>query len=161
MERLLRGAFARFQRCGVSRAGTAKFDWRESRGHPDGSLYSALTTQRVANPQLFLFRDLQSSYSLLSLCSMPLRHAGEYSLCQDGERILPAPSSGPVARARRSMRSVRPVFRSRSEKTCSAWRPVASIAVMLRARSTTTAANFLRSFVSSASLSVVPNKNDP
>jgi hypothetical protein len=77
--------------------------------------------------------------------------ANEFCLLHHPGRLL----------ARRSMRSVRPVFRSRSEKTCSAWRPVASIAVMLRARSTTTADNFLRYFVSSATLSVVPNKNDP
>src|SRR3984885_10398635 len=70
----------------------------------------ALTMQHVENPKLFLFRDLQSSCSLLSPCLTPLPHAGECSLCQDGAQIRLAPASGRVARAPRRGEECVPFF---------------------------------------------------
>ena len=73
---------------------------------------------------------------------------------------------GPVEQLRRlfaapQSSSVRPDFRNRFANTSSAWRPVASIAVILRSRTITTAGNLLRSVVASASFSVVPNRKGP
>ncbi|MEZ5420368.1 MAG: TolC family protein [Vicinamibacterales bacterium] len=57
--------------------------------------------------------------------------------------------------------SRRPEACSRSLSRASAWRPLASMAVMLRRRRITIGANPVRSAVASASFSVSPNRNGP